>query len=180
MTYFWWRALREAITWTFGLSNEALPHARQLSPAKNGGLAVVGRVSEAEIAQRLRRKRRLTERLGKREQLLLVVQFLAGAVLAWGLAEFWLGESVPLVVAGAVTLIANWVAWRMRGQVRGVWLTAFAFCGLLSKIDTGLSERALGGFRLLVIVGGPLAALAYGFLIEQPQHLRNLIAGRPR
>lgn len=117
----------------------------------------VGGSAEAGTATRMRRS----------DQALLLAQFAAGVALAWGLAELWLGSSGPLIGAVVLTIAVHVLAWRRRGAIRGIWLTALGLCAVLSRVDPDLSSRNLGDLRLPVIVGGSLAALAYGVFVEE-------------
>jgi hypothetical protein len=109
---------------------------------------------------------------------ILLAQFVVGVVLAWGVGYAWLGSYAPLVAAGILTTVVHVTSWRIRGQVRGFWLTALGLCSALSKIDPELSTSAMGDLRLPVIVGGSLLAILYGFSVEEPDSIRNLFARR--
>ena len=113
-----------------------------------------------------------TARGRRTDDLTFVAQFLAGVMLAWGFGYWWQGTTTPIVVAAAAALLVNGVAWRRRGRVRGVWLTALGLCSFLSKIDLDLSSGALGNLRLPAIVGGSLVALGYGIVVEQRERFR--------
>lgn len=110
------------------------------------------------------------------DDLIFIAQFFAGAMLAWGVAYLWLATTLPLIVAATVALLVNVIAWRRRGRVRGVWLTALGLFSVLSKVDVDLSTVALGDLRFAVIVGGSLVALAYGIFIEQRERFRAVFS----
>jgi len=107
--------------------------------------------------------------------LIRIAQFLVGVMLAWAIAYAWLGNDAPLIAVGVITLAVHGMSWRVRGQIRGAWLTALGLCGALSRVDPVLTTSALGDLRLPVIVGGSLVAIIYGLSVEEPERLRNLI-----
>jgi len=111
-------------------------------------------------------------RMRRSEQVLLLAQFISGGSLAWGLAYWWLGSLEPLAVAVVLTLVVHVNSWRVRGAVRGVWLTVLGLCGFLSKVDADLAARTLGDLRVPVVVGGSLLALAYGVLVEERERFK--------
>jgi hypothetical protein len=108
-----------------------------------------------------------------------LAQFSVGLLLAWGVGYAWLGNDGPLIAAGVVTLVIHAISWRLRGEIRGVWVTVLGLCGALSKIDPELSAQVMGERRLPVIIGGSALAILYGLLVEEPDSLRNLF-GRQR
>src|SRR5260370_41877136 len=100
----------------------------------------------------------------RREAVLTLAQFSAGAGLAAGLGCLWSGPSWPVIAAALLVVVVEVVSLRLRGNARGIWLMVLGLCSALSKIDPDLSASALGMLRLPVIVGGSLIALAYGAL----------------
>jgi hypothetical protein len=126
-----------------------------------------------EIKRLLRKSDKMpTAHRRRTDDLISIAQFISGGMLAWGFGYWWEGNPTPAIVAVAVVLLVSVVGWRRRGRNRGLWLTALGLFGLLSKIDPDLSSRALGDFRLLVIVGGSLVALTYGIFIEERERFR--------
>lgn len=108
---------------------------------------------------------------------LLLAQFVSGAMLAWGLGYWWLGEATPGLIAITVTLAVHVVNWRVK-RFRGIWATALAFFATLSKIDSALAASSIGDLRLPIIIVGSLLALGYGALVEERQHFAALISLR--
>lgn len=108
---------------------------------------------------------------------LLLAQFVSGAMLAWGLGYWWLGEAVPGVVTIAVTLVVHVASWRAK-RLRGTWATALGFFATLSKVDPTLAATSMGGLHLPIIIGGSLLTLGYGILVEERQRFAAIVSLR--
>jgi hypothetical protein len=92
--------------------------------------------------------------------------FLSGVLLSvalgYALEESQFGVGMALVVAGL--LLGD--AIRRRG-VTGLWVVALAFCASVSRLSMTETEIALGAFRVPLIAGGSLLAVALGCAVDR-------------
>lgn len=91
--------------------------------------------------------------------------FIAGitlsALLGYALSGSVYGIAATLIVAAL--LVADGLR---RGGMPGLWLVALGFCASVSRLSVTETETALGAFRIPVIVGGSLLAIALGFIFD--------------
>jgi hypothetical protein len=82
-------------------------------------------------------------------------------------------------VAGALIAAALLVADALRrGGMPGLWLVALGFCASVSRLSVTETETTLGAFRIPVIAGGSLLAIAFGFIFD-PEFRISLRRLRP-
>jgi hypothetical protein len=92
---------------------------------------------------------------------LFIIGVILSATLGYAVGGSDYGVVATVIIAGLLAADAL-----RRGGAPGLWLVALAFCASVSRLSVTEIDAALGGLRVPLIVGGSLAAIAIGFVID--------------